>query len=130
MMLWKSFRRCFTLKNSAAFTPRQRQAGQAMVEFSLTIVLLLLILIGILEFGRIVWLYDTVSNLSREIARYTIAVQHQREPTGTITTAGTILGDVVLRYASGLDSRYLVAGTLASGDGLPTPSLASAGIYI
>ncbi len=130
MMLWKSFRRCCVPKNSAALTPRQRQAGQAMVEFSLTIVLLLLIVIGILEFGRIVWLYDTVSNLSREIARYTIAVQHQREPTGTITTAGTILGDVVPRYASGLDSRYLVAGTLTSGDGLPTPSLATAGIYI
>ena len=106
------------------------QRGQATVEFALTIVLLLMVVIGILEFGRIVWLYNTLSNLSREIARYTIAVQHQREPTGDIQTAGTILGDVVPRYATGLDTRYLVAGTLDAQNGLPTPSLATVGIYI
>lgn len=106
------------------------QAGQALVEFSLTIVLLLIVLIGIIEFGRIVWLYDTLSNLTREIARYTIAVQHQREPTGTITTSSTILGDVVPRSAAGLDAQYLAPGTLTSQDSLPAPSLATAGIYL
>jgi hypothetical protein len=130
MIQWRSFRLGFAPGCAPANSSRRRQAGQAMVEFSLTIVLLLMVLIGILEFGRIVWLYDTVSNLAREIARYTIAVQHQREPTGDIATTGTILGDVVPRYASGLDSRYLVVGTLASGDALPAPSLATAGIYI
>src|SRR5215469_17211124 len=89
-------------QNPPALTSRvRRQAGQAMVEFSLTIVLFLGVLIGILEFGQIVWLYDTTSNLAREIARYTIAVEFEREPTGTITTAGTILGDVVPRYDTG-----------------------------
>jgi hypothetical protein len=105
------------------------QRGQATVEFALTIVVLLMVVIGILEFGRIVWLYNTLSNLSREIARYTIAIQHQREPTGNIKTAGTILGDVVPRYGTGLDTQYLVAGTLNQND-LPTPSLATVGIYI
>jgi hypothetical protein len=100
------------------------------VEFALTIVLLLTVLVGILEFGQIVWLYDTLSNLAREIARYTIAVQHEREPTGTITTPGTILGDVVPRYDTGLDPHYLVQGLLTGQGGLPTPSLATAGIYI
>ncbi|HLV99386.1 MAG TPA: TadE/TadG family type IV pilus assembly protein [Ktedonobacterales bacterium] len=115
----------------SAFPPKsRRQTGQALVEFSLTIVLLLTVLIGILEFGRIVWLYDTLSNLTREIARYTIAVQHQRESTGTITTSGTILGDVVPIYDTGLDSHYLIPGSLASMDSLPAPSLATAGIYI
>jgi hypothetical protein len=114
----------------ACASRRRGQAGQALVEFSLTIVLLLTVLIGIFEFGRLVWLYDTISNLAREIARYTIAVEHQREPTGSITTAGTILGDVVPVSATGLNSQYLVAGTLASQDSLPTPSLATAGIYI
>jgi hypothetical protein len=89
-----------------------------------------MVVIGILEFGRIVWLYDTLSNLSREIARYTIAVQHERERTGSLSTAGTILGDVVPRYDTGLDPQYLVAGTLTSQDSLPVPSLATAGIYI
>jgi Flp pilus assembly protein TadG len=78
------------LRHSSLATPhrlahhagsRHIQRGQATVEFGLTIVLLLMVVIGILEFGRIVWLYNTLSNLSREIARYTIAIQHQREAT-------------------------------------------------
>lgn len=109
---------------------RRRQRGQATVEFGLTILLLLMVVIGILEFGRLVWLYNTISNLSREIARYTIAIQHQREPIGDLQTAGTILGDVVPLYDTGLDTQYLVAGTLTAQNGLPTPSLATIGIYI
>lgn len=130
MIKWTSLPLCFAQRNSPAFISRRRQAGQALVEFSLTIVILWMVLIGIIEFGRIVWLYNTVSNLAREIARYTIVVQHQRVPTGTITTSGTILGDVVPLYATGLNSQYLVAGTLTSQGSLPTPSLAAAGIYI
>jgi hypothetical protein len=130
-MKWKSLRSFSIRQKRPALARRRRlQHGQALVEFSLTLVLFLLILIGILEFGRIVWLYDTVSNLAREIARYTIAVQHQREPTGTITKSGTILGDVVHLYDTGLNTQYLVPGTLTSQDGLPTPSLATVGIYI
>ena len=117
--------------NQAGFPPRRRlQAGQALVEFSLTIVFLFTVLIGIVEFGRIVWLYDNLAHLTREMARYTIAVQHQRLPTGTITTPGTILGEVARLTATGLDPTYLVAGTLTSQHGLPVPSLATAGIYI
>lgn len=113
--------------------PRSRrpgQLGQALVEFALSIVLLMTVLVGILEFGRIIWLYDTLANLSREIARYTIAVQHQREPIGNIATRGTILGDIVPIYGTGLNTQYLVSGTLTSGDGLPDVSPATAGIYI
>ncbi len=130
MMKRTSLSPCFAQKNPPAFMSRRRQAGQALVEFSLTMVILWMVLIGIIEFGRIVWLYDTVSNLAREIARYTIAVQHQRLPMGNITTSGTILGDVVPLYATGLNTQYLVAGTLTSQGGLPPPSLATAGIYI
>jgi hypothetical protein len=113
-----------------AASARRRQRGQAAVEFALTIVLLLLVVIGALEFGRIVWLYNTLSNLSREVARYTIAVQHQREPTGNISTPGTILGDVVPHYSTGLNPQYLVAGALVNQNDLPAPSLATVGIYI
>lgn len=109
---------------------RHLQRGQATVEFGLTIVLLLMVVIGILEFGRIVWLYNTLSNLSREIARYTIAIEHQREASGDLQTPGTILGDVVARYDTGLDTQYLVAGTLTTQNGLPTPSLSTVGIYL
>lgn len=109
---------------------RLLQLGQATVEFSLTIILLLGVVIGILEFGRIVWLYDTLSNLAREIARHTTAAQYQSEPLGNINTPGTVLGDVVLQYSSGLNTAYLVPGTLAANNSLPAPSLATVGIYI
>lgn len=44
--------------------------GQALVETALTLPLLLLILMGIVEFGRIFNAYLIVTNASREGARY------------------------------------------------------------
>jgi hypothetical protein len=109
---------------------RHFQLGQATVEFSLTLILLLMIVIGILEFGRVVWLYDTLSNLSREIARHTAAAQYERQAMGNISTPGTILGDVVPQFSTGLNTAYLVPGTLGTNNSLPAPSLATVGIYI
>ncbi len=117
------------LLNPAA-SKRRFQLGQATVEFSLTLILLLSVVIGILEFGRIVWLYDTISNLAREIARHTATAHFQREPIGSITTPGTVLGDVVLQFSTGLNTAYLVPGTLGANNSLPAPSLATIGIYI
>jgi hypothetical protein len=42
------------------------------------LILFLTVAIGILELGRVVWLYHTLSNLTREIARHTAAAQYQR----------------------------------------------------
>ncbi len=44
--------------------------GQAMVEMALVLPLLLLLFLGIFEFGRIMGSYMLISNLSREGARY------------------------------------------------------------
>jgi hypothetical protein len=41
-----------------------------------------------------------------------------------------VLGDVVPPFASGLNTFYLVPGTLAANNSLPAPSLATVGIYI
>lgn len=112
-------------------SPRRRaQRGQAIVEFSLTIIFFLTIAIGTLELGRIVWLYHTLSNLTREIARHVASAQYEREPIGTITTPGTVLGDVVLQFSTGLNTAYLVPGTLAAKNALPAATLATVGIYI
>ena len=48
------------------------QRGQQLVEFALLLPLLLLCLLGIIEFGIAVFRYDTIANASREIARYGI----------------------------------------------------------
>jgi hypothetical protein len=120
----------FALEQKPSARQRRLQLGQATVEFSLTLILFLAVTIGILEFGRVVWLYHTLSNLTREIARHTAAAQYQREPLGDIHTPGTILGDVVLQYSTGLNTAYLVPGTPGTNNSLPTPSLATVGIYI
>jgi len=50
--------------------PRHRgDAGQDVVEYALVLPLLLLLLLGMVEFGWAVFAYDTVSNAAREVAR-------------------------------------------------------------
>lgn len=48
---------------------RHRESGQDIVEYALVLPLLMLLLLGIVEFGLAVWHYDTVSNVAREVAR-------------------------------------------------------------
>jgi Flp pilus assembly protein TadG len=55
---------------------RRRQArGQAMVEFSLAIVIFLVLLMGVVDFGMAVYKFNGVSEAAREIAR--VASVHQ-----------------------------------------------------
>ncbi len=48
---------------------RVRDEGQDLVEFALIAPLLFLLLFGILEFGVVIWRYNTVANAAREGAR-------------------------------------------------------------
>ncbi len=47
-----------------------RCQGQALLEFALVLPLLLLLLIGIIDFGRALFVYSEVSNAAREAVRY------------------------------------------------------------
>ena len=49
---------------------RRNQAGQSLVEFALSSVLFFTVIFGIVQFGRAVWQYNTVSNLAQEGARW------------------------------------------------------------
>lgn len=51
-------------------TPSQRQRGAAMLEFAITSIPLLMIVFGITEFGRAIFLYDTLAKSARDAARY------------------------------------------------------------
>jgi Flp pilus assembly protein TadG len=53
-------------------SPAER--AQAIVEFAIVLPILLVILVGILEVGRMVFIYASVTNASREAARYASAV--------------------------------------------------------
>ncbi len=51
---------------------RRRSAGQALVEFVLVFFLVILLLMGLFDFGRAIYAYNTVSNAAREAARVAI----------------------------------------------------------
>lgn len=47
-----------------------KESGSVVVEFALVLVLLLLIVAGIIEFGRAFWYYDALSKSTRDGARF------------------------------------------------------------
>ena len=53
----------------------RRPRGQALVEFALVIPLVILLLMGIFDFGRAVFAYNSLSNAAREGARVAIVDQ-------------------------------------------------------
>jgi hypothetical protein len=54
---------------------RRRARGQALVEFALVIPLLILIFMGLFDFGRAVFAWNSLSNAAREGARVAIVDQ-------------------------------------------------------
>jgi Flp pilus assembly protein TadG len=55
---------------------RHATRGQALVEFALTIPLLLLLMVGLFDFGRAIFAYNTVSNAARAGNRVAIVDQN------------------------------------------------------
>jgi hypothetical protein len=49
------------------------EGGQALVEFSLAIIVFLLLMMGVFDFGRAIYQYNGVAQAAREIARVTAA---------------------------------------------------------
>jgi hypothetical protein len=64
---------------------REKPRGQAMVEFALVFPVFVLLLVGIFDFGRVIWVNDTLSTAAREAGRY--AVVHGGSPS-TFCPAG------------------------------------------
>ena len=63
---------------------RRGERGQALVEFSLAIVVFLVLLMAVFDFGRAIMQYNGVAQAAREIARVTAV----HEGTDFTTTAG------------------------------------------
>ena len=53
-------------------TRRDKPRGQAMVEFALVIPIFTLLMVGLFDLGRVVWVNDTLATAAREAARYAI----------------------------------------------------------
>jgi Flp pilus assembly protein TadG len=59
---------------------RRTRRGQALVEFALAIIVFLVLVMGIVDFGRGIYTYNGVSQAAREVAR--TASVHPGDPLG------------------------------------------------
>jgi Flp pilus assembly protein TadG len=62
------------MKSNSKGNNFSRSRAQAMVEFAIVLPILMALLVGILEVGRMVFIYAAVTNASREASRYASAV--------------------------------------------------------
>jgi len=62
--------------------------GASLVEFSLCVFLLIMVLMSIVEMGRLVLLYTTVANAARGAARYAIVHGSNRTGSGSTGPSG------------------------------------------
>jgi Flp pilus assembly protein TadG len=60
------------------------ERGQELVEFALILPLLLLLLFGIIEFGIVVYRYNLIAHMGREVARYGSINPDTVEPPGPL----------------------------------------------
>ncbi len=71
---------------------RRPSHGQALVEFALVIPLILLLFMGVFDFGRYIYAYNAVSNAAREGARTAIVNQYPSDIVDRAAAQATALG--------------------------------------
>ena len=104
---------------SVGATSRGSERGQALVEFAIILPFILLVLMGVVDFGRAIFAYNEVANASREGGR-----------TGIVNQT---LADIRARAAAqavGLTMPTTVPGSCPANGGAPTASSDPAGICI
>lgn len=108
----------------------QRQKAQAMIEFALVLPILMLIIVGLLEVGRAIFMYSSVITASREGSRYGSAAgdnlngdplyQDCLGIKNAAKKAGALLNlqndDIIIRYDHGPNST--IFDTCSDPDGL------------
>lgn len=65
-------------------TACNRRCGQALVEFAMALLVILMLIFGVIEFGRIVLVYNSIANGARIGARY--AITNSSPPNATSVT--------------------------------------------
>jgi Flp pilus assembly protein TadG len=77
--------------------------GQELVEFALSLPLLLLLLFGIIESGLIYLSYNSITNAAREGAHYGTISPANEGPSTCAAPSGAIGSQAVCRFVIGLD---------------------------
>jgi len=83
---------------------RQHRRGQALVEFAFVLPILILLLVGIFDFGRAIYAFNTVNNAAREGVRLAIVNQNC-----------DAIGQVAKQHASSLNVTWSYDGSLSKG---------------
>src|SRR5438309_10633519 len=91
---------------------RRRQKGNTIVESGLVMLAFLLILFGILDFGRMVWSYTLVSYSAREATRYAMV----RGLASGHTASVNDIKSVVTKSALGLDPNSITTNVTFNPD--------------
>lgn len=91
------------------------ERGQELIEFALTLPLLLLLVLGIIEYGFLFQEYEVVTNAAREGARIGSLI-----PSAGYTTV----------EAQQRATDYLIAGGLNIGQAVPAPTVARSQVAI
>jgi hypothetical protein len=88
-------------------TMKRKEHGQGLVEFALILPVFLMLIMGIVEFGRLMFIYNSVSTASREAARYgasvgvnTSGVEHYRDCSGIRDTAQRLAGIAPIEHTN------------------------------
>jgi Flp pilus assembly protein TadG len=68
---------------------RRRGRGQALVEFAIALPIFLMLLMGVFDLGRAIYMYNGVSEASREIARVTSV--HPGSPLGNSANTAAVV---------------------------------------
>lgn len=82
--------------------------GAAAVEFAIVIGILLLIVSGIVEFGRVFWYYNALTKATRDGARYL--------STSTLPLNTSTAKDIVVNAASAANMDDSVSGKVVNGN--------------
>jgi hypothetical protein len=77
---------------------RGQTRGQALVEFALVLPILLILLLGVLDFGRAIAAYNSVSNAARSGARVAIVNQDLAAIEAAVESEGISLGDIEVEF--------------------------------
>jgi Flp pilus assembly protein TadG len=115
-----------------------RSAGQSLIEFSLVFVMLPLIMLGVLEVGRMVLVYTSVANAARAGARYATVHGSSRTTGAALTNASGPAANpaqvltIVKNFASAgalTPSRLIIAVTYPGSSNAPGQLVSVSVIY-
>jgi Flp pilus assembly protein TadG len=68
------------MRTAVSTARRRRSRGGTLVEFTMVVFLLIIVLLSVVEMGRMVLVYTTVTNSARAAARYAIVHGASRTP--------------------------------------------------